>query len=187
MPFPGRHRGFTLIEILVAITVVAIVLSITLLSTDLVRSDREVRTEGERLVALLAAARDDAIFQGREFGLEFLREGYRFVEYDPVTGQWAVIPEEETLRRWDLPEGLELALELEGKAVVLEAEPAVLKYDSGSGAATNRYAPHLLIYSSGDMTPFAIEIRRLTDQVSVEIEGDLLGNLELADDDDART
>lgn len=187
MPFPGRHRGFTLIELLVAITVVAIVLSVTLLSTDLVRSDREVRTEGERLVALLAAAHDDAIFQGREFGLEFLRESYRFVEFDPVTSQWAVLPEDDTLKRWDLPDGLELSLRLEGKAVVLEAEPAALRYESGPGAAPNRYAPHLLIFSSGEMTPFAIEIRRLADQVTVGVEGDLLGQIELVDDDDART
>lgn len=183
---PGRHRGFTLIEILVAITIVAIVLSVTLLSMNLVGNDREVRTEAERLLALLAAARDDSLFQGREFGLEFLRGGYRFVEFDPVTEQWAEIPDEDTLRRWTLPEGLELSLVLENKAVVLEAEPAVLQYATGPGAAPNRYAPHLLIFSSGDMTPFRLEIRRPSDQARVVVEGDLLGRLEIVDDENER-
>jgi general secretion pathway protein H len=186
MCLAGRHRGFTLIEILVAITIVAIVLSVTLLSMNLVGNDREVRTEAERLLALLAAARDDSLFQGREFGLEFLRGGYRFVEYDPVTDQWAEIPDEEMLTRWNLPEGLELSLVLVNKAVVLEAEAAVLQYAKGPGAAPNRYAPHLLIFSSGEMTPFRLEIRRLNDQVRAIVEGDLLGRLEIVDDEDKR-
>jgi general secretion pathway protein H len=186
MHLPGRHRGFTLIEILVAITIVAIVLSVTLLSMNLVGNDREVRTEAERLIALLAAARDDSLFQGREFGIEFLRGGYRFVEYDPVTDQWAEIPGDDMLRRWNLPEGIELSLVLENKTVVLEAEPAVLQYAKGPGAAPNPYAPHLLIFSSGEMTPFRLEMRRLSDQHRAVVEGNLLGRVEILDDEDDR-
>jgi hypothetical protein len=69
---------------------------------------------------------------------------------------------------------------------VLEAEAAVLQYAKGPGAAPNRYAPHLLIFSSGEMTPFRLEIRRLNDQVRAIVEGDLLGRLEIVDDEDKR-
>jgi len=181
----GRQRGFTLIEILVAVTVVAIVLSIALLSINLVRNDREVRTEGERLVALIEAARDDAYFQGRELGLEMLRSGYRFLEYDPASGAWAEIPDDQTLRQWSLPEGLELSLVLENKPIELPMEYAELKQDSRPGAQPNRFAPHLLIFSSGDMTPFVARITRQLDRQVIAVEGDLLGNLELVVEDDA--
>lgn len=184
MSRPGRLRGFTLIEVLVAVTIVAILVSVVILSVNVVRDDRELQTEGERLAALIDAAQDDAMFQGREFGLEFLRGGYRFVEYDPATAQWAVVPDDDMLRQWTLPEDMELSLTLENKNVVLEEEPAVLQYDARPGAPRNRYAPHLLIYSSGEVTPFVVRLARPFDQSSVTLSGDLLGNLELGNGDD---
>ena len=45
-------------------------------------------------------------------------------------------------------------------------------------------APHILIYSSGDVTPFDLAItRRPTDQ-TVRLEADLTGAIEMADGED---
>jgi hypothetical protein len=43
-----------------------------------------------------------------------------------------------------------------------------------------------LIFSSGDMTPFEVHINRVTDRLSVALQGDLLGNLEFVDDEDTQ-
>ena len=48
------------------------------------------------------------------------------------------------------------------------------------------YAPHVLIFSSGDMTPFELSIRRVTDQLAVALKGDLLGNIEFIEDEDTQ-
>ena len=50
------------------------------------------------------------MLQGREFGLEFMENSYRFLELDPLTGQWSEIPGDDTLRLRELPEEIELAL-----------------------------------------------------------------------------
>ena len=63
-------RGFTLIELLVVIVIVATVLSIAVLSLGIVGDDRDLKTERARLVSLIETVQDEAMMQGREFGIE---------------------------------------------------------------------------------------------------------------------
>ena len=184
----GRDRGFTLIELLVTIVIISIILSIAVLSLSLVGDDREVRKEAQRLMSLLEVAQDDAVLQGREFGVEFLLGSYRFVEYEALSGQWFEILGEDLLRTRQIPAEMEISLFLEDKRITLEESPILLA-DQDEADATRlarNYAPHIMIFSSGDMTPFEIHINRATDSMSVALHGDLLGNLEFIDDADTQ-
>ena len=184
----GRDRGFTLIELLVTLVIISIILSIAVLSLSLVGDDREVRKEAQRLMSLLEVAQDDAVLQGREFGVEFLLGSYRFVEYEPLSGQWFEILGEELLRTRQIPAEMEISLFLEDKRITLEETPILLADEDKADATqqAKNYAPHILIFSSGDMTPFEIHINRVTDSLSVALQGDLLGNLEFVDDADTQ-
>lgn len=181
-----RERGFTLIEILVTLVIVSIILSIAVMSLNLVSDDREIRTEVRRLMSLLEVAQDDAVLQGRDFGIEFLLGGYRFVEYDAYTGQWHDIFAADVLRPRKIPDEMEISLYLEDKRVLLDKNALGLGEEdqANSTAEIKNYAPHLLIFSSGDMTPFEVSIRRETDQLAVALKGDLFGNIEFIDDED---
>jgi len=181
-----RNHGFTLIELLVSVVIIGIVLSITVLSLGVVGDDREVRKEARRLMSIMEIAQDDAVLQGRDFGIEFLLGSYRFVEYDPYSGQWLVIIDEDLLRARQMPEEYELSLFLEDKAILLEENPLELAAEADEDASSElkNYAPHVLIFSSGDMTPFELHINRASDQVSIAMQGDLLGNLEFLSDAD---
>ena len=181
-----RQTGFTLIEILVVIVIVATVLSIALLSFGVLGDDREVKTEARRFVALAELAQDEAVMQSREFGIEFMTAGYRFVEYDALAGQWADVPFDETLRLRALPEGVEFELFLEDKRILLSDDPAPFEDpDKQQGRdATEIYAPHLLVYSSGDATPFELRVLRNADDRRVVIQGDALGAIEIDPEDD---
>ncbi len=179
-----RARGFTLIEILVAILIIGIMMSAVMLSFNRSGGDEEVRDEARRFMALVQLAQDDAIMQGRDFGLDFARSGYRFVEYDPFTSQWAETLNDNYLQYWTLPEGIEFELFLEDQRVTLDAELDIIEYDSAPDQLDESYAPQLLIFSSGDSTPFELHILNNAIDLRVGIQGDLLGNLELMSDED---
>lgn len=176
-------RAFTLIEILVVITIVGIVISIALLSLGILGDDRNLRTEGRRMIALVQLAQDEATMQGREFGIEFMTDSYRFVEYDPFLNAWGEILGDDTLRLRQLPEGTELDLFIEGQRVLLDPEPArfELPDDDSTIGAAEQYAPHILVFSSGDMTAFELQILQLDLDQSVALESNLLGDIKFSE------
>ena len=182
---PGRDRGFTLIEILVAIVIVGVLVSVAVVSLSLASDDRAIREEARRFMTLMDVVQDEAMMQGRDFGIEFLRSGYRFVEYDPLAATWAEVPNDDILVLRSLPEELELDLFLEEKRVLLQENPKRIQPadEDRPQSRIEAYAPHILVYSSGDMTPFELHIERVTDRLSVGLQGDLLGNIEIIEDD----
>ncbi len=179
-----RHaRGFSLIEILVVIVIIAIVSAVALLSLGLLGEDRELETEARRLASLVEVAQDEAVMQGREFGLEFMTASYRFVEYDPLTSQWGELFADDLFRQRALPEDAEFELFLEGQRVLLDLDAAEIDEPDEDGPvrdATQTYAPHVLIFSSGDVTPFELMITRRLGDHSIVLEGNLLGQIEIA-------
>lgn len=183
---PNRHRqsGFSLIEILVVVVVISIVLSVTVLSFNLASDDRELRTEGRRFAALIEITMDEAAMQGREFGIELLRNGYRFVEFDAFAGLWADIPGDDILRLRSLPDEVEFELYLEDKRVLLNDDPAAFEDpDEDAPRQTSEvYSPHLLIYSSGETTPFELHLWRDYDDKRVILQSDAFGSIEFADE-----
>jgi len=187
MKLRDRRSGFSLIELLVVITIIGIVMSIALLSIGLLGDDRDLQTEGRRMIALVRVAQDDATMQGREFGLEITANAYRFVEYDPLLSLWVELIGDDTLRMRTLPEDYEFDLFLEGQRVLLDLEPAPFddpdEEDSYSDITEN-YAPHIMIFSSGDMTPFELHILRTGGDMAVVLEGNLLGDVKFAGDEE---
>jgi general secretion pathway protein H len=183
MVIDRRARGFSLIEILVVVVIIAIVSAIALLSLGLLGDDRDLETEARRLASLAEVAQDEAIMQGREFGLEFMVDAYRFVEYDTYNNRWNELLGDEVLRLRRLPEGVEFDLYLEGQRVALAYEPADIEEpdeDSMVRKVGEDYAPHVLIYSSGDVTPFELAVTRRSSQQSVALQGDFSGSIEVA-------
>jgi general secretion pathway protein H len=145
-----RSTGFSLIELLVVIVILAIMAAMVLLSVAIVRSDDPAQTEAQRLTALLEFVSEEALVQGRDYGVEFFADGYRFLAYDPDGGAWSVIQDEAVLRPREMPPELRLVLAVEGREVVVH--PA----DTARERRRDEIRPHVGIFSSGELTPFEL-------------------------------
>lgn len=182
--------GFTLIEILVVVVIVGIISGMLLVSFNLLGNDRNLKNQATRLASLLELTLDEATLQGRDFGLEVMRTGYRFVEFDPFFEQWNEVIGDELLRPRDLDEDQEFELIIEDRRVILEYEAADIEVDPDEDPNDrNRetlgdYAPHILILSSGDTSPFELKLVRLFDQASITVTMQPNGELEIGSEND---
>lgn len=181
----AAKRGFTLIEVLVVVAVAGILIGIALLSLGLIGDDRGLQRQALQLSSLIEMASDEAQLQGRDYGLELLQSGFRFVEYDPYLEVWGEVFGDELLRPRDLGEDMQLELTLEGHQVLLQAEAKHTQApeDATSRDLTDDYLPHILIMASGDITPFHLQLIRQTDQLMIGLELKVGGELEIIGND----
>lgn len=180
------QRGFTLIEIMVVVIIVATVVSIALLSVGVVGEDNELDKERRRLATLIEMVQDDAMMQGREFGVELMRSSYRFVEFDPLTRQWAEVPFDDLYRLRFLPDGVEFALYIDEKYIPLEEDPQILEDESDGMASSGikPYLPHLFVFASGESSVYEIRLRRPLTDSELIMRGDVLGQIRFGEDDE---
>jgi general secretion pathway protein H len=165
-----RSTGFTLLELLVVIFIIGIIAAMATISVGTATATRGVEKEAERIGDIVALASEEAVLQGREFGLTFYRSEYEFSTYDVEQARWVPLAESAgPLSGRKLPPEAELEVEIEDRRVVLaDQKPAPpeprdtddgerRQADRGEGMEDN--APHVFIFSSGDVTPFVIRLR----------------------------
>ena len=196
LPSLKHGRAFTLIEILVVMVIVGILMAVAFLSFGILGDDDNIDREARRLSSLIQLVTDEATTQGRDFGVEFMTAGYRFVEHDPHLDQWFEVIGDDYLQQRDLEEGMEFELTLEERRILLhtEAQETAREEEEDDEPTlfnrlenrdlTDDYLPHVLILSSGDITPFDLRIIRDADRRELRLTLSLAGELEIFRDDD---
>jgi len=196
-----KQSGFSLLELLVVVFIIGVLSAMFTLSVGLTGSDQELETETDRLIAVVQLASDEAIMQGRELGMRFYPDGYEFatfqedfVEYydaeesdqpgeqdnpeEQDQSQWTVLGNEAVLGQRSLPEGILLELEIDGRFVILERDDE----DDEDENSERDYQPQIRLYSSGDVSPFVVHLRRTFENKGVQIDFDTQGMVEVTTD-----
>lgn len=193
-PVSPVHAGFSLLEVLVVVFIIGVLATMFTLSVGVIGGDRQLETEADRMVALIKLAREESVIQGREIGLRFFKDRYEFsgfyedfVEYHdeetPDQSEWALLDDSTLLGPRQLPEGLLLELQIDGRDIVLglaETEPAVKPtQDAEDEQPAPTYNPQVMVFSSGDMSPFTVLIRREYSNAGTTLEFDIDGSVEV--------
>ncbi|MGB3722439.1 MAG: GspH/FimT family pseudopilin [Pacificimonas sp.] len=83
----GKSSGFTLVELMVVLAIIGV--SATAVVLMLPGEDAAARKDAERFASRLIAARDHALFSGRQTSAYVDARGYRFEE--SVGGEWMLL------------------------------------------------------------------------------------------------
>jgi general secretion pathway protein H len=150
----GRARGFTLMEIMVVVAIVALVSVAFLINFNGRSGDSALEETAQRLSALFDYVREQAELQTRDYGFRVTGNGYSFVVFDILANQWRPADEDDSLRERNFPEGIQPQVVVEGRAVVLDSR------QREKGKDTEDFTPQIMIFANGDLSSFEISLRR---------------------------
>lgn len=156
------QHGFTLLELLVVVVIVAILFTYTTLAIRSSSPEDLIQQEAQRLQRLVQLALEEAILRGEEYGLEVKLDGYRFLRFRQ--NQWQPLEQDRLLRPRELPYEMELEMRLEDTDIVIDTSDdslsqQMLNLDTEQGEKKKpRTRPQIYLLSSGEITP-EFEIR----------------------------
>nr|WP_298727509.1 type II secretion system minor pseudopilin GspH [uncultured Steroidobacter sp.] len=150
------HSGFTLLELLVVLVVIGVMVSVAVLSFGVLGRDRQSEDESRRFWTVLRQAREEGEMQVEDLGVFVSTGAYEYLRYDSRKNEWQPIDGDELFAPRQLPEGLRFRLRLESREVVLKPNLP----QRGDKDENQRNPPHIMVLSSGDVSPFELEIER---------------------------
>lgn len=142
---PATSRGFSLLELMVVIVIVAMLFTFVTLSIRNESPEDQIKEEALRFNRLLQLLIEESILKGEDYGIEFSPTEYRFL-YLNEDSQWAPIEKDKLYRLRELPQDMELELAVEQTDIVIAA-----KEDDSLGS--KKIKPQVFILSSGEITP----------------------------------
>lgn len=177
---PSKQHGFTLIEIMVVLTIIGLMLGMATLSTGGNEQKQEAEQQGFRFIAQLDAYRNEAVFQNLDLGLAMDGQVTQLLTYVDINSllqtegkdkeelsklkknPWTAY-EGNLKQQIELPEYLSMNLFIEDKLV--DFSDLLDEKDDPK--------PALLFLSSDEYSPFKLIIEHLNDEsFTITITGD---------------
>ncbi|WP_283786480.1 type II secretion system minor pseudopilin GspH [Bermanella sp. WJH001] len=161
-----RSAGFTLIEILVVLVIIAMLVSMASINTSHDGRYDELKNQSEKIKFQLMTASDVALFENRNLGVLFSKTELQFYSYDidltktessslavsdtPSNQEYSWQPYTvRNIKIQPLPENMSYSLEVEGQEVALSY---ALKQDADD------INPDMYLLAAGEQTPFKLKL-----------------------------
>lgn len=161
-------QGFTLVELLVVLFIVSIMAGLAVVNLPRFAQTGDFDTETERLKVVLEMLREEALIQANEYGLQPGEKNYEFYVYNEISQVWELLQERPFSVR-ELPADIKLSLSVEGHELQFGEQDT----------------PPILILSSGEITPFELQIESTTDdRLTRTLESDGYGEVIWQGEDD---
>jgi len=171
MKFKKRNLqyGFTLLEILVVMIIIAIASSIIVLKMgDFYLSNKRIEVFAKELSSLIQLARNQAIFSMNVIGLRITGRDVTFVQLDDTKDMnWKTMDKKDAF--WTsrtIPENVVIEVKMEGGG-------------NDQSLQKKAFSPQIIIFPSGEMTPFTLSMHRLGSAQTYTIKGSYIGQIEL--------
>jgi general secretion pathway protein H len=181
-----QQGGFTLLELLVVVVIVAILFTYTTLAIRSNTPEDQIKEEAYRLQNLIQLALEEAILRGEEYGIEIHLDGYRFLRF--TDNQWQPLSQDKILRERKLPLDMELEMHLEETEIVIGLATEPMSDNEVELEQTDEQKkdkkeaeikPHIFLLSSGEITPdFDIRFYILGVKTSYFVRGLFDGSLQ---------
>lgn len=163
----ARLNGFSLIEILVAMAVIAVLVGVAVPYIGQ-SNEKFAKEEINRLLATIEMVKDLAVLQNREYGLTIDKEGYYFLvlndEDDTKPARWEIIAEHKALSKHEFPEEVEVNVAIDGENLFKSDEEEVIIFDEDVDIFEDDEdepkvePPKIYFLSTGEQNQFSLAI-----------------------------
>ncbi len=154
------QRGFTLWELLIVVAIVAITVSMVQLSVGLSDENRDLKSLGTNLGKLFHLLNQEAVFENRNYAVSVQEQGFVILEYNE--GEWAASGQS-FFGKIKMTDSQRSELFIEDEVIDISPKDPP--------------DPHILILSSGEMTPFEWRISDQFTQSGIVLQGDMFGGV----------
>ena len=170
------QSGFTLIELLTVVLLIAVIAGFSAfsLSGD---PHRTMETFAKRFTQQFEFLTEDSAFSGNEYGLLVEKDSYRYVVWDQT--RWRMPQDKSIAQTQKFPELIDVDLFLDQESILSLISETTLLYNSNDEDDNDNEEeiepPQILILSSGEVTPFSLQLKDRSSEMVLKVDIDALG------------
>lgn len=150
-PLDRRARGFTLIEVLLVVVLIAVLMGVAVVSLNPEDPARRLLRAREQMQGQLSLARVLAERDQLEIGVRLLPESWQFLRFRNADRQWQVMTDEPAFKVKPYP------------GIALSWQDADAVATAGNRDPRGAVVPDFLLMSSGEATPGIIRFEAVND------------------------